>query len=100
MHIVIATASCQPDKHDAMVDVLTTLSTASRDDDGCQSYEFYTSIEDPNQFRSVEMWASADAAGAHMGQPHVATALQDLEPLLASAPSIISYGVSDETTIA
>lgn len=99
MHIVIATASSHPDKRDAMVDVLTTLSNMSRDEDGCESYEFYTSIEDPNQFRSIEMWASADAADTHMEQPHVATALQELEPLLASAPSIIKYGVSDETTV-
>lgn len=100
MHIVIATATSQPDQREAMADVLTTLTDASRGDDGCVSYDFYTSIEDPTGFRSVEMWESAEAAGAHLGQPHVATALDDLAPLLAGPPSIIQYEVAEETTLA
>ncbi len=100
MHIVIATATAQPDQADDMAAVLVTLSEASRDDDGCLAYDFHAAIEDPTLFRSVEMWESAEAAGAHMGQPHVAQALQDLEPLLAAPPSIIQYGVADQATIA
>lgn len=100
MHIIMATANAQPDQVEATTAILTTLSEVSRDEDGCIAYDFHTSIEDPTLFRSVELWDSAEAAAAHLGQPHVATALEDLAPLLATEPSIIQYGVADEVTIA
>lgn len=99
MHIVIAKASCRPDAREGMVEVLTTLATASRGDEGCLSYAFYSDIEDETRFTSVEEWDSAEAATAHMAMPHVAAAFAALPDLLAGPPEITIHVVASSAPL-
>ncbi|MGI9015737.1 MAG: putative quinol monooxygenase [Euzebya sp.] len=100
MHMVIATVTCRPEGRDRLLEVVSTLIQASRTDEGCQSYDFYTSVSDPNTFRSVEMWDSAETAGAHLQQPHVASALEALPDLVAGPPEIMMHEVTTSTQLA
>lgn len=100
MYLVIAKASCQPDAREDVIAALTTLCEASRQDEGCLAYDFYSSVEDPNTYRSVESWDTAENAGAHLGQPHVAAAIGALTPVLTSAIEIIQHEVAETTQLA
>lgn len=95
MHLVIATLTAKADARDELAEVLTELSAASRQDEGCISYDFYAAIEDRDVFCSVEAWESAEAAAAHMQQPHVAAALDRAGDLLADAPTIMMHEVAN-----
>ncbi len=99
MHIVIADASCLPDARERMVEVLTQLAAASRGDEGCISYAFFSDLDDPNHFTSVEQWESAETASAHMGTDHVAAAFAALPDLLAGAPVITMHEVASSTVL-
>ena len=93
MQLVIATVEIEESAVDTARTALTTLAQESRGDTGCLSYEFHQSTESPTTFRSIETWASAEDLDAHMGQPHVASAIEQLTPHLTAELDIASYGV-------
>lgn len=99
MHIVIAKATCRPDAQEGMRAVLTTLAIASRAEEGCLSYAFYSDVEDDTRFTSVEEWESAEAATAHMGTEHVAAAFAALPDLVAGPPEITIHVVASSAPL-
>jgi len=88
---VVARIVALPDKVDAMRVVLTSLVEPTRAEAGCVSYVFLQDSERPTHFISIERWASAAAATAHMATPHIRAALAAVGPLLAEPPEIRPY---------
>jgi quinol monooxygenase YgiN len=70
--IVIARFRPRPDRRDDLVSLLEEVQAASRRDDGCLHYGYYTEITDPLSFIAVEEWRDHEALAAHLGQSHVA----------------------------
>ena len=52
--------------------LLEEVQAASRRDDGCLHYGYYTEITDPLTFIAVEEWRDQEALAAHLRQSHVA----------------------------
>ncbi len=62
----------------------TEMATETRKEDGCITYAFFQSIEEPTTFRVFEEWESDAALKAHFNAPHMKTfraALGQLEVL-------------------
>jgi quinol monooxygenase YgiN len=51
--------------------LLEEVQAASRRDDGCLHYGYYTEITDPLSFIAVEEWRDNEALAAHLRQSHV-----------------------------
>ena len=80
---VVATIPAAPEATDAIREALTTLVAASRQDEGCLSYDLYESGAAPGVFVTVEEWTGQDALDAHMQTPHIAAALAAADGALA-----------------
>ena len=79
MVIVIARFRPRPDRRDDLVAL--KVQAASRRDDGCLHYGYYTEITDPLSFIAVEEWRDNEALAAHLRQPHVARLIAALPEL-------------------
>ena len=60
-----------PESRDKALEIAAVMAKASRAEDGCHAYSFYTDIEDQNTIRIFEEWESDDALKAHFNTPHM-----------------------------
>jgi quinol monooxygenase YgiN len=79
--IVIARFRPRPERRDELLSLLEEVQAASRRDDGCLHYGYYTEITDPLSFIAVEEWRDNEALAAHLGQSHVARLIAALPEL-------------------
>ena len=59
-------------KADRVMDAAKAMMAETRKEDGCISYCFYQSLENPGTFRVFEEWESLDHLKAHFEAPHMA----------------------------
>jgi len=71
---VVATIPVKPEAVEQVREALQTLVAATRDEEGCVSYDLYESAAAPGTFVTLERWTDQTALDAHMGMPHVAAA--------------------------
>ena len=74
--------------------LLEEVQAASRRDDGCLHYGYYTEITDPLSFIAVEEWRDHEALAAHLGQSHVARLVAALPELGDGRPEIATHRVA------
>ncbi|MDH4280009.1 MAG: antibiotic biosynthesis monooxygenase [Acidimicrobiia bacterium] len=72
---VVATIPATAEGTETVRSALETLVDASRQEEGCISYDVYESASAPGMFVTVERWTGQDAMDAHMSTPHVAAAI-------------------------
>ncbi len=72
---VVAAIPVKAEATEAVRTALQTLAEASRQEDGCLSYELFESTSVPGTFVTVERWTGQDALNRHMQTPHIAQAL-------------------------
>lgn len=94
MLVVTATVLGKPDERAGITAALAVCAAASRNDPGCTTYAFWTDVEDPDSYASIETWDSQEQLDAHMQTPHVAALLATLADKIASAPVITTYDVA------
>ncbi len=85
---VVAVIKAKPGSEAVLQQALTALTNATRNEEGCVSYELFHSASDPSAFVTVEKWRSQDDLDAHMKTPHVAQALQSAGEVIAESPAI------------
>jgi quinol monooxygenase YgiN len=85
---VIALLPAKPGSEAVVKGALTALVAATRQEEGCVSYDLYESAAAPGTFVTVELWRSQADLDAHMQTPHIATALQTVGDHMAGAPAI------------
>ena len=79
------------DKREDMIDLLTTLATATRSESGCIEYGYYQSREDPSVFSSFEVWGNPESEALHWQTQHLKNALTLLPDLMAGEAEITKY---------
>jgi len=94
MVIVIARFRPREDRVDDVVAVLRDVQAASREDDGCENYGYFSEVADPLSFVAVEEWRDRAALEAHLREPHVARLVGALPELLDGQPDINVHEVS------
>src|SRR5436305_5656553 len=92
--IVIARVRLRPDNREESLALLTEIQEASRADDGCLNYGYYTDIADPESLVAVEEWRHMAALQAHLRTPHVARLLEALPDSVAAPPEIVVHEVA------
>ena len=72
-YILQVTYHTKPGQREAYLRQLVRegLVTAVRNEDGCQRYDYYLSVQDADELLLVEQWASPAHQAAHMRQPHM-----------------------------
>lgn len=85
---VVAVLTAKPGSEDVVSGALAKLAAATREEEGCVSYELLVSRADPSTFITIEQWQSQGHLDAHMQAPHVAEAFATAGDHLAAAPAI------------
>lgn len=94
MVIVIARFRPLPDRRDELLALLAEVQEASRRDDGCLNYGYFTEIVDAGSMIAVEEWRDRDALDAHLRTPHVARLIEALPGLGEAPPEVIVHEVA------
>jgi quinol monooxygenase YgiN len=71
------------DKMDEWLALADSYSKAVNAEEGCISFSFSRSLDDPNLFICVELFRDAAAGGAHVGTDHA-------KQFFAAAPDLVS----------
>jgi quinol monooxygenase YgiN len=72
---VVATIPAKSGSEDVVRGLLVTLADATRQEEGCLSYELSESASAPGTFVTVERWRNQEDLDAHMQTEHVGAAI-------------------------
>jgi quinol monooxygenase YgiN len=92
--IVIARFRPRPERREELVALLQEVQEASRADDGCLNYGYYSEVTDSLSFIAVEEWHDQEALDAHLRQPHVARLVSGLPELGEGRPEVQVHDVA------
>jgi quinol monooxygenase YgiN len=93
MIIVIARFRPHPDQD--LITLLSEVQEASRRDDGCLNYGYYSEVVDPTSFVAVEEWRDRQALDSHLRTPHVGRLVSGLPELGEGRPEVIVHEVAE-----
>lgn len=88
MIMVIARVRLRADRRDEALALLREVQAASRADDGCLEYGYFTEIADPDSMIAVEEWRDLTALEAHLRTEHVGRLIAALAQFADGAPRI------------
>jgi quinol monooxygenase YgiN len=92
--LVIGRVSCEPANREALIALLTKMQDASREEDGCIRYGFFSAVEDPNGFVAVEEWTDREALDRHFAEPHLQEFASGLLELVSERPEVAIHEVA------
>lgn len=95
MIVVSGGVKLQAGRREQAAEVVRRVVEPTRDEHGCISYTFFTGIEDPDYLHVFEEWESEAALDAHLRTPHVVAFFAALPEVVAEAPVVKRYVVSE-----
>ena len=87
MIIVHGTFPVKPEVREDALELMRQMATASREEAGCISYEFYVGVSDPNTLLLFQEWESVDALQGHFDTEH-------MEEFLSVLPNVLDGEVA------
>lgn len=89
--LVTGVIDLDPAKRDAAIEAVTACMTATRAEDGNESYVFSADLADPGRFWVAEQWASEEAMALHMASPHLAALMGEMGNLGVTGVSLTKW---------
>ena len=86
---VVATLTAQPGKRDELVEAMSSLFDAVRDEQGTEVYALHTVENEPDKVVFYELYADTDALSAHSRSDAMKAAGPALTGLLAGRPELL-----------
>ena len=72
MIIVAVEVKVESGSADKVKDAIAKMETATRAEEGCETYAFSVDLSDDTTIRVIERWRSMDDIKSHMASPHMA----------------------------
>lgn len=94
MVLVIGRVQCSADQRERLVEVMERMQEASRNENGCLRYGFFSAVEDPLTFVAVEEWVDREALDRHFAEPHLQEFAQAVPGLISSEPEIAIHEIA------
>lgn len=94
MIIVIGRVKVEEANRDALVAAAEEMQNASREEEGCIRYGFFSAVEDPLSFVAVEEWRDRAALDEHFATPHLRKFSETLLSLISEAPEVAIHEVA------
>ncbi|WP_128380746.1 putative quinol monooxygenase [Streptomyces cavernae] len=95
MIIAMGSARALPGRREDLTSAAREMAAATRVEDGCHSYGFFSDIDDENTIVSLETWRDQDALDAHMAHPRTQEFLAHTAQLVEGTPSLTIHRVPD-----
>lgn len=96
MILITAKFQVHPEYADRWPEIANEFTQATRSEPGCLWFEWFRSVEDPNEYALLEAFRDGDAGAAHVQSAHFKKAQQDLPPYLAATPKIVNSEVPQD----
>ncbi len=93
MIIVHGTFPVKSEVREDALDLMRQMAVASREEEGCISYEFYVGLSDPNTLLLFQEWESVDALQGHFETDHMEDFLRVLPNVLDGEVATRRYEV-------
>lgn len=93
MIIVHGTFPVKSEVRDDALELMRQMAVASREEQGCISYEFYVGLSDPNVLLLFQEWESVDALQGHFETDHMEEFLKVLPDVLDGEVATRRYEV-------
>jgi quinol monooxygenase YgiN len=93
MIVVTGRVRIAPENRERFKAVATEMCSRSREEAACRGYRVYADLEQEDRYVFVEEWADDDALQRHFAQPHTATFMGGLIPLLAEPADAVFHTV-------
>jgi quinol monooxygenase YgiN len=93
MIIVHGTIPIRPDLREQALAAARVMATASREEPGCISYEFYVGLSDPDTLLLFQEWESMEALVDHFDTPHMEVFVRELPTFVNGEISTRRYAV-------
>jgi quinol monooxygenase YgiN len=91
--MVVVRARLRAGEAARLLDAVGGFVTATRAEPGCREYALYVSATEFEELATVERWASAEHAAAHMVAPHTRRFLALASECLAGPPEFRTFPV-------
>ena len=82
---------------DDFPNLMAEFTKATRAEEGCISYDWYRSAEDPNLYVLVELYKDEAAGKAHVESDHFKASCEVMPRWLSAAPEIINVQVPGDS---
>ncbi len=93
MIIVHGTIPIKPERREEALGAAGTMASATRDEPGCISYEFYVGLSDPDTLLLFQEWESMEALVDHFDTPHMEVFVRELPAFVSGKMSTRRYAV-------
>jgi quinol monooxygenase YgiN len=94
MIVVTGRVRVASESRERFAEVASEMCARSREDDGCRGYRVYSDLEQDDRYVFVEEWVDEDALQRHFAQPHTATFMGALLPLLDEPADAVFHTVA------
>ena len=91
MIVVTGRVRIAAQNRERFAEIATEMCARSREEDACRGYRVYADLEQDERYIFVEEWADDDALQRHFAQPHTATFMRSLIPLLAEPADAVFH---------
>lgn len=91
MIVVTGRVKVAPEHREQFAPVATQMCNSSREEPGCRGYRVYADLEQADRYVFVEEWDDDEALQRHFAQPHTATFMKALLPLLAEPAEVLFH---------
>ena len=81
---LVATLIPRPEAAAEFVSIINGLIAPTLEEDGCLSYDFHQSNDNPDEFVLIEQWRSRQDLDDHFQQPYTLAAIKRFPAILAT----------------
>jgi quinol monooxygenase YgiN len=85
-----------PEHADRWPEIAKEFTQATRNEPGCQWFDWSRSLDDPTEYVVVESFRDEESGIAHVQSEHFKAAQQTLPPYLAETPRIVNTTVPQD----
>ena len=96
MIFITAKFLVKPEDADRWPELTGSFTAATRAEPGCLWFDWYRSLDNPDEYVLVEAFRDGEAGAAHVGSAHFAQARRDLPPHLVATPKIVSQTIDQD----
>ena len=96
MIFITAKFQVKPEHADDWASISEPFTTATRAEAGCLWFDWFRSLDDPNEYVLVEAFRDGEAGGAHVQSDHFKAAQAALPQYLVATPKIVSQVVDQD----
>ncbi|HLB20916.1 MAG TPA: putative quinol monooxygenase [Solirubrobacteraceae bacterium] len=93
MIVVTGRVRIASENRERFIAVSTEMCSRAREEEGCRGYRVSADLEQEDRYVFVEEWADEEALQRHFAQPHTATFMGGLIPLLAEPADAVFHTV-------